>query len=299
VRKVIAVFVVVVGAIVILPHAAGAAASGTDSTGGSVTVTVSGSGTEGGEPGGSSGSGSSGDQGPSPWVCVSTLLTLNDEGGFAPGGPTPGSWYSVTCTNESTGASTTQTEWIPDQSPTATATATPAVDPYAVALQAEDSLRLPDPAVHLDPQGTSVVNLPTWLWIDADVWHPYAVTASVGTVSATAVATPISVTWTMGDGGSVSCDGPGTPYDPAVPSSQQSTPCQYAYAVSSFGQPSPDGNPDDDSFAVVASINWSVTWSVAGGVGGGTLPTLSTTSSTPVRVEQVESVDTAMSVATT
>jgi hypothetical protein len=42
----------------------------------------------------------------------------------------------VTCTDQSSGASTTQTEWIPDQS---IATA-PAVDPRSLALQAERSL---------------------------------------------------------------------------------------------------------------------------------------------------------------
>jgi hypothetical protein len=219
------------------------------------------------------------------------MLTLNDEAGFAPGGPTPGSWYSVTCTNQSTGASTTQTEWIPDE----TSAETPAIDPYSVARQAERSLRLPAPASQFDPSALSVVNFPTWLWIDAGIWHPFSETASVGTVSATAVATPTSVTWTMGDGGVTSCDGPGTPYVPEQPSDQQSTACDYTYLTSSDGQPSADGNPNDDAYDVVATIAWSVAWSVQGAAGGGELPPLTTSASRPVRVEQVESVNTELS----
>jgi hypothetical protein len=215
------------------------------------------------------------------------MLTLNDEGGFAPGGPTPGSWYSVTCTNQSTGASTTATEWIPD----AAAAATPAIDPYSVARQAERSLRLPPPSVELNPSTVSVVNLPTWLWIDGGIWHPFSVTASVGSVSATAVATPISVTWAMGDGGVTNCNGPGTPYDPLQPPDEQSTRCDYTYLSSSEGQPSPDGNPNDDAYDVVTTIDWAVSWSVQGAGGGGELPPLTTSSSRPVRVEQVESVN--------
>jgi hypothetical protein len=215
------------------------------------------------------------------------MLTLNDEGGFAPGGPTPGSWYSVTCTNQSTGASTTETEWIPD----AAAAETPAIDPYSVARQAERSLRLPPPSLQFNPSALSVVNLPTWLWIDGGIWHPFSVTASVGAVSATAVATPTSVTWAMGDGGVTICDGPGTPYNPQLPANEQSTSCDYTYLASSEGQPSPDGNPDDDAYDVVTTIDWSVSWSVQGAAGGGKLPPLSTSSSKPVRVEQVESVN--------
>jgi len=211
---------------------------------------------------------------------------LNDEGGFAAGGPTPGSWYSVTCINQVTGASTTATEWIPDQ---AAATA-PAANPYVLALQAENSLRLPSPTTHFNPAGFSVVNLATWLWIGAGMWHPYAVTATVGTVSATAVATPESVTWVMGDGGDETCGGPGTPFDPAGPA-DQSTNCLHTYSTSSMGQPSPDANPNDGAYPVVATVQWSVTWSAVGAPGGGALPPLTTSTSTSIRVEQVQSVN--------
>ena len=117
-----------------------------------------------------------------------------------------------------------------------------------MALEAENSLRLPSPTGYFNPSGVSVVNLSTWFWIDAGLWHPYSVTATVGSVSATAVATPIAVTWSTGDGGVTTCDGPGIPFEPEQPLSQQSTYCSHTYTTSSSGQPSPDGNPNDGAF---------------------------------------------------
>lgn len=268
-------------------HTASAAVGGSDGPGGSVTVGASTGVSADGSPGGSPSGQEGGGQGPNPWVCTSTSLTLNDGPGFAAGGPTPGGWFSVTCSDGQTGISTTQTEWIPDQS----ASATPAIDPRFLALQAESSLRLPAPSPQFNPPGASVVNFATWLWISAATWHSYTVTATVGSVSATAVATPAWVSWSMGDGGSVVCDGPGTPFDPDESVVPQSTSCGYVYAISSAGQPSPDGTPDDDSFTVVATIHWSVSWSARGASGGGSLPALSTSSSRALRVEQVESIN--------
>ncbi len=263
-----------------------AAVDGGVGPGGTITVGASDGGSSSGAPGGSTGAGV-GSPGASPWLCIDTALTLNDGPGFAPGGPTPGGWYSVTCTNQLTGASTTETEWIPD----ASSTATPGVDPYAVARQAENSLKLPSPSMSFNPSTVSVVNLPTWLWIDDDIWHPYPVTASVGPVSATAVATPTSVTWLTGDGAVVLCAGPGTAFDPSKPAARQSTQCDHTYSVSSSGQTSPDGNPNDGAFDVTATIHWSVSWSANGAAGGGELPALSTSALATVRVEQVESVN--------
>jgi hypothetical protein len=192
----------------------------------------------------------------------------------------------VTCTDSETGATTTQTEWIADQTPTGA----PSVNPYDVALQAENSIRLPAPTPYFNPSGTTVVNLSTWLWIGAGIWHADSVSASVGSVSATAVAVPVSVTWRMGDGSVVVCDGPGTPFDPAA--ALPATTCSHTYAESSAGQPSPDGNPNDGSFVVTVSVTWSVSWSARGAAGGGDLPSLVTATTTRLRVEQIESIDT-------
>ena len=114
-----------------------------------------------------------------------------------------------------------------------------------------------------------------------------------GAVSATATATPESVVWSMGDGASVTCTGPGTAYQSSLSPEAQSTACSYTYRTSSAGQPSLDGDPNDGAFVVTASIVWDVTWHAFGVPGGGALSPLRTSSTTSVRVEQIESVETA------
>lgn len=281
-----------VAALVLTASPALGSASGSDGPGGTVNVGASSGGQSGGNPGapaglGGSGGGGSGNggSGSSAWSCTYMPLILNDQA-LPPGGPTPGGWYSMTCNNSVTGASFNQTLWLSSQASTAPV---PAVDPRVLAEQAERSLQLPSPSMHFNPVGPSVVNLPTILWIDRSIWHSYSVTASAGSVSATAVATPLSVTWTMGDGAVVTCPGPGIPFDGTTAPSEQGSSCQHVYRSTSAGQPTPDGNPNDDAFTVVARVSWSVEWSAQGAPGGGPLAPLSTSASTTVRVEQVQS----------
>lgn len=202
----------------------------------------------------------------------------------------------MTCINRVSGASSTQTEWIAAQSPSVPSAssgpaAAPTIDPRVVALQAESSLRLPTPSLRFSPVGASIVNLATWLWIDPSIWHQFTVTAAAGAVRATAVATPVSVTWQMGDGSDVECTGPGQPFDLTRPARQQVTVCQHTYLVSSLGQPSPDGDPDHAAYPVRATVTWFVSWTVEGAPGGGVLPSLATTALSSIRVVQVESIN--------
>ena len=282
-----AIATVVLGAGTFLrPPVTWAGVAGSDGPGGTVSVGASGSGSQPGWPG--TGAGGPGATPTSPWVCTDTPLTLNDES-QPPGGPLPGGWFSITCVNLATGSMETTTEWITQA---AGKQAAPGVDPRLLAVQAERSLRLPDPQLQFSPDGPAVVNLPTWLWVAASIWHPESVNASAGGVTATAVATPVSVTWTMGDGSTVVCNGPGLPYVPTEAPDTQTTTCEHTYLESSVNQPSPDGDSNDGSFTVTATVNWSVSWSAVGAPGGGPLPSLTTASSSSERVEQVESVNT-------
>ena len=233
----------------------------------------------GGGTGGSTGGGSTGHggSGSSPWSCQYMYLALNNDGGFPPGGPEPGAWYSVTCWNSVTGASLTQTVWV--QPTTSPPTTTPVVAAVSVAQQAENSMRLPSPTIDSSPAGVTYVNLPTWLWIDARIWHPLSVTASIGAVSATATAVPVSVRWSTGDGSTQTCSGPGTPYSQAAASAAQASSCVHAYRAVSR------------SAIVTATIEWDVTWTAVGVSGGGRLAPLTTTSSTNLAVGQIESVN--------
>jgi hypothetical protein len=236
-------------------------------------------------PGGGRDSG--GGVGGSGPTCTYTPVELAASAGFdlAPGGPTPGVWFLVSC-----GQGPEEVEWVPTAPNVPTAAAGNEVSPGAAAAKAAASIVLPSPSIEVNPAQFSVVNLATWLAIDPAGWQPYRATATVAGVTATAVATPQDVTWTMGDGGEVVCDGPGSQYSPDLAANLQSTSCSYTYTRSSAGEPSVDGNSNDGAFAVTATVSWKVTWTAVGAPGGGTLPPLETSSTVAVRVEQVESI---------
>jgi hypothetical protein len=264
--------------------AAFANAGATDG-GGGVTVGVSTPSTPSGSSGGSGPGGSGTGSGP---VCTYTPVDLSAEAGFGvpPGGPTPGSWYLVQCPGLP--GQSVSIEWIPAKGnvppPPVTANA------GALAAEAAASIVLPAPEIVTSPTTFSIVNLPTWLAVNPVMWHSYQATASVGAVTATAVATPVAVTWIMGDGGVVHCGGPGTLYEPDLPAGGQSSTCSYSYGRTSDEEPATDGDPNDGAFVVTAQVQWNVTWTASGDAGGGTLPSLTTRSTEAVRVEQVESV---------
>ena len=268
------------------PPPAGAGAQGSDG-GGSVSVGASGGDTAPGSSGSTTGGGAPGRGTGGSWVCTDTALTLNDRSQL-PGGPLPGGWFSVTCVDLATGAMSTVTEWISQASPGAGVSM---VDPYMLAMDAERSIQLPNPQIDFSPSGPAVVNLPTWLWVGASLWHSFTVSASAAGVTTTAVAMPRSVSWKMGDGSDIVCNGPGTPYNSSMSEAAQTPTCAYTYQRSSAGQPSPDGDPNDGSYSVTATVEWTVSWSATGAPGGGPLPDLETSSTASLRVEQVESVN--------
>jgi hypothetical protein len=134
----------------------------------------------------------------------------------------------------------------------------------AIALQAEKQLTLPATTIEMAPPAATaqLVNVSSWLWLDPATWKPYTATASIDGVSATATATPEEVVWNMGDGNSVTCHGPGTPYDPSQPNA--TTNCSYTWTTPSVGEPGGD-------YAVSATTKWQVTWTAIGAPGGGNL----------------------------
>ncbi len=96
----------------------------------------------------------------------------------------------------------------------------------------------------------------------------------------------------MGDGGSVTCNGPGPAYQPSVPAESQTTNCSYTYRKSSAGEPTVNGDPNNAGFPVTATITWGVSWTAQGIPASGTLAPLTTSSSTSLPVEQIQSVST-------
>jgi hypothetical protein len=139
-------------------------------------------------------------------------------------------------------------------------------NPAALAAEAMEvarqDLALPLPGVRTNPPPDHdlLVRVPVWLWLDGE-WATLSATAGAGPVSATVSATPQSVEWVMGDGETVTCLGPGTPYDVDRPSNEQSTDCSHTYHRSSAGQPG-------ERFTVTATVVWRVAWTSSIGAGG-------------------------------
>ncbi|MGH3761027.1 hypothetical protein [Actinophytocola sp.] len=157
----------------------------------------------------------------------------------------------------------------------------PSLTPADVARLARGQLGLPRPDLAASPATTQLVNLPTWLWLDSG-WNDVTTTASVPGVSVTARAHPRSVTWSMGDGATVTCDGAGTPFRQSTDPRSASPDCGYTYRRSSAGQPA-------GAFAVSATVHWSIRWSGAGQ--SGTFPNLTTTSSTRFEVAESQALN--------
>lgn len=180
--------------------------------------------------------------------------------GLGPATPGPGGWYIQTCQGATNGSQLGQLVWVPGAAP---------VPPVVVARQAASRLRLDSPRIGSSPSpGTAqLVSLPTWLWIDPAGWGARSATATVPGVSVTATATPTSVTFSMGDGSTVVCHGPGTVYPAGGDPKAASPDCGHTYTRSSAGQPG-------GAFAVSATVTWAISW--AGGGQAGTLPAMTT-----------------------
>jgi hypothetical protein len=172
--------------------------------------------------------------------------------------------------------------------------------------EAFDRARVPDLSIGTSPDevdggvDSTVVNLPTWLWVNPHGWHAVVATADGGGYVATVWASPVTVGWRAWwdfpspaddpEGGTTFgpevldqvCSGPGSVYDPERPGA--STDCAYTFTQSTFGTVQ----------ALRATISWNVAWALSstnGVIGGeGSLGTIQTTSSRPLRVLQVESI---------
>lgn len=189
----------------------------------------------------------------------------------------PGAWYVYKCDQAGViDALYRAPVWIPD-GPAA------APSPAQLARQARSQLRLPSPRIVANPAGEQLVNLPTWMWVDPASWDTRWATAQVPGVVVTAVARPTSVSWSMGDGTSVSCPGPGTPFAPGGDPRAASPDCGHVYRDSSAAQAR-------QAFPVVATVHWSVIWWGAGQ--GGTFPDLTTSASTQFRVAEAQALGT-------
>ncbi|UQT58247.1 hypothetical protein M4V62_25950 [Streptomyces durmitorensis] len=166
-----------------------------------------------------------------------------------------------------------------------------AVSPKILAEYAYDELPVPSTEITMAPEGTTKVNLPTWVWLDKAKFKKVSVTASIpgSGLSATATAEPMSLSIKPGtadaetypasgecpieDGKIGEPRAKGTPADTLPP-------CGVQYLRSS----------GDDSYNLQATVTWKISWTSTTGEGGD-LPAGEFGADQPVAVEEVQSIN--------
>lgn len=189
-----------------------------------------------------------------PYGCTYGAGGASATASIGVGGPQPGQWVFPDCAGPGV-IDPMPPIWVTGAT---AAAATAQANPVLVAQQAVRQLGLGSPSIEMAPPDGSpqLVGVATWLWIDPAAWRTLTASAAAGPVTVTATASPSKVVWDMGDGNSVSCDGPGTPYSPSEPNA--TTDCSYTW-------------PEAGNYMVSATVYWSVTWTAAGAPGGGDL----------------------------
>lgn len=142
-----------------------------------------------------------------------------------------------------------------------------AVNPAEVAQDAVEKMKLGKPSISIRPKPgkKGLVGMPVWMWVKKTdtSWGPNQASASAGGVTVTAKAEVDQVVWDMGDGKSVTCSHPGTPYKPSY-GKRQSPDCGYTYRTTSKGH-------QGGTFPVQATSTWKVSWKGGGQSGDFTL----------------------------
>ncbi len=157
---------------------------------------------------------------------------------------------------------------------------TPPISNEGLARRAAETLvlDLPSATTNPDPDARQLPGVETWLWVDPASWEPQRETASIPGLSATVTATPERVTWDMGDGTTVVCEGPGTPYDTSLPPEDQATDCGHVYQRA--------GTP-----TVTVTVSWRIDWTATDG-DAGSLGTVDRTSTLQLTVVDRQAVGT-------
>jgi hypothetical protein len=183
------------------------------------------------------------------------------------GGKVPGGWYTRTCIDA--GDETGTYIWIGAED-------VPALTPEQLARRALASIRLlpADIRIAPDPAGSGLVGLPVWMWttVNANTWGPITASDSDRGLTVNISAQAVSIAWSMGDGGRVNCDNPGTPYE-AEFGNRRSPDCGY------------DRYNTPGVYQVTATTTWRVTW--AGGGQSGVI-TVVRQSQTTVRIGELQ-----------
>jgi hypothetical protein len=177
--------------------------------------------------------------------------------------PGDGAVYTRICPAGTAGAQAAGGIGLPFETFWAATAPTAAVDPRVLAQQAVDKMLLADPDI-ASPRaaGKYTVGVPMWMWVNqsATTYGPNTATASAGGVTVTATAKVSKIVWTMGDGASVTCNGPGTPYTSSEGMAESPT-CGHVYSKTSAGA------AQSGKFPVTATSTWTINWQGGGQAG--------------------------------
>ncbi|WP_018352072.1 hypothetical protein [Longispora albida] len=187
-----------------------------------------------------------------------------------PEGAPAGAWYFRTCTAPWGREQMGYWNYIPDPVQ---------VTPAQLAEQAIARLTLPALTISTSPKVNlpQLVHVPTWIWADASSWkQPQPATASAGGIAVTAIAKPVTMTLTTGDGGTVTCQGPGAAWTPGTDPSAASTSCGHTYTRAGV-------------YTLTATVTWNISW--AGGGTSGTAPAMTTSSQVRLTVNESQALN--------
>ncbi|WP_328384210.1 hypothetical protein OHQ88_33930 (plasmid) [Micromonospora zamorensis] len=154
--------------------------------------------------------------------------------------------------------------------------------PAQLAAQAISQLPIRGPIINTAPkaEGSGLVGLPIWIWtpVTEATWGPASRTASVPGLSVTATARAEKIAYRMGDGTSVTCASPGTPYQPSY-GNRPSPDCGYE------GYSRPSSTVSGGRYTVTGITTWAISW--AGGGQSDTL-TVTRTSTASIDIDELQ-----------
>ena len=151
-----------------------------------------------------------------------------------------------------------------------------------VVASAMGALNPPRPTIRTSPgyRAGLLVQTPTWLWLPPSYWRTYSTTIVVWGYVVTIFATPTTVRWKMGNGDSITCLGPGTPWVPGF--SDAVSTCRYTYRHSSDGAPG-------DRYRISATVTFVGSFTTVGlGAMRGPLGAVTRSSSVYAPVAEVQ-----------
>ncbi|MEU8605340.1 ATP/GTP-binding protein [Streptomyces parvulus] len=168
--------------------------------------------------------------------------------------PGDGAVYQQTCGWEDLdGHLITQMVWLAEPPEQET------IDPAVLAQRVVDSMTLLGPDI-ASPRATGryTVGVPVWMWVNqsATTYGPNTASASAGGVAVTATAKVSKIVWQMGDGSTVTCAGPGTPYRGSSAMVKSPT-CGHRYSATSADAPG-------GRYSVTATSTWTIDWQGGG-----------------------------------